>query len=62
MGLATDVIFLVLSPVNNDLYIYVFAAGVGCQITFVCSTDLGNVPYVSANDTCTISFSDKETE
>ena len=61
MGLATDVIFLVLSSVNNDLHIYVFATGVGCEITYVGSTELNNVPYISAKVTWTISFSDKET-
>ena len=61
MGLATDVIFLVLSSVNDDLNIYVFATGVGCEVTYVGSTALNNVPYISAKVTCTISFSDKET-
>ena len=60
MGLATDVIFLVLSSVNNDLRIYVFGTGVGCEITYVGSTVLNNVPYISGIVTCTISFSDKE--
>ena len=61
MEFATDAIFLVLSSVNNDLIIYVFAAGVGCQITYVGSTELNNIPYISAKVTCTINFSDKET-
>ena len=60
LGLATEVIFMVLSSVNNDLHIYVFATGVGCEVTYVCSTELNNVPYISAK-ICTISFSDKET-
>ena len=55
MEFATDVIFLVLSSINNDLIIYVFATGVGCEITYVGSTELNNVPYN------TINFSDKET-
>ena len=61
MEFAADVIFLVLSSVNNDLHIYVFATGVGCEITYVGSTELNNVPYSSAKVTCTINFSDKET-
>ena len=61
MRLETDVIFLVLSSVNNDLYIYVFATGVGCKVTYVGSTKLNIVLYVSAKVTCTISFSGKET-
>ena len=61
MEFATDVTFLVLSSVNNDLIIYVFATGVGCQTTNVGSTELSNVPYVSAMVTCMINFCDKET-
>ena len=48
-------IFLVLSSINNDLVIYVFATGVGCEIIYVGSSELNNVPYI------TINFSDKET-
>ena len=55
MEFKTDVIFLVLSSVNDDLIIYVFATGVGCEITYVGSTELNKVPYI------TINFSDKET-
>ena len=61
MGLGNDVIFLVLLSVNNDLLIYAFATGVGCEVTCVGSTELNNVPYISAKVTWTISFSDKET-
>ena len=61
MGLRNDVIFLVLLSVNNDLLIYAFATGVGCEVTCVGSTELNNVPYISAKVTWTISFSDKET-
>ena len=53
MEFATDVIFLVLSSVNTDLIVYVFATGVGFDITYVVSTELNNVPYI------TINFSDK---
>ena len=58
---ATDVIFLVLSSVSNDLIIYVFITGVGCEATYVGSTELNNVSYISAKVTCTINFSDKKT-
>ena len=61
MGLATDVIFLVLSSANNDLHIYVFVTGVDCEVTYVGNTEFNNVPYISSKITCTISFSDKET-
>ena len=61
MKFATDVIFLVPSSVNNNLLIYVFATGVGCEITYLGGAELNNVPYISAKVTCTISFSDKET-
>ena len=61
MGLGNDVIFLVLLSVNNDLLIYAFATGVGFEVTYVGSTELNNVPYISAKVTWTISFSDKET-
>ena len=61
MELATDAIFLVLLPVNNDLFIYIFATGVRCKITYVGNTELNNVAYISAKVTCTINFSNKET-
>ena len=38
MELAIDVIFLVLSSVNNDLCIYVLDTGVGCEIRYVATT------------------------
>ena len=44
MELAADVIFQFFSSVNNDLFNYVFPAGVGCQMTYVGSTELKNVP------------------
>ena len=61
MEIATDVTFLVLLSVNNDSIICVFATGVGCEITYVGSTELNNVPNVKAKVTYTINFSDKET-
>ena len=61
MGLATDVIYLVLLLVNNDLHIYLFATGVGCKVTYIGSTELNNVPYISGKVTYTIIFNDKET-
>ena len=61
MELATDVIIMVLSSVNNDLFVYVLATGVGCEITCVGITELKNVPYITAKITCTINFSGRET-
>ena len=61
MELVTDAIFLFLSSVNNDLSIYVFAASVGHEIRYVGTTELKNIPYISARATYTISFSVKET-
>ena len=61
MELATDVTFLFLSSVNNDLFIYVFSTGVGYEITYVGTTELNYVPYISTRATCTINFSVKET-
>ena len=60
MGLVTDVVLLVLTAVNSDLHNYVFATGVGCEVTDVGSTELNNVPYISAKVTCAISSSDKK--
>ena len=61
LELATDVIFLVLSSVSNDSFIYVFATSVGCEIRYVGTTELKNIPYINARVTCTINFSVKET-
>ena len=61
MELKTDAIFLVLSSVNNDLFTYVLATGVGCEIRYVGTIELKNVPYISARVTCTINFSVIET-
>ena len=46
MELVTDAIFLALSLANNDLTIYVFATGVGCEIRYVGTTELKNTPYL----------------
>ena len=61
MELATDVIIMVFSSVNHDLFVYVLATGVGCEITCVDITELNNVPYITAKVTCTINFSDSKT-
>ena len=61
MELATDVFILVLSSLNNDLFVYVLATSVSCEITRIGITELNNVPYISAKVTCTINLSDKET-
>ena len=60
MELVTDVIFLVLLSANNDLTIYVFATGVGCEIRYVGTTELKNIPYLNGRATCTINFTFKE--
>ena len=39
MELANDVIIVVLSSVNNDLFVYVLATDVGCEITCVGFTE-----------------------
>ena len=75
MEFATDVIILFLSSANYDLFIYLFihsfiylfvylfiyllAAGFGCEIRYVGTTELTNIPYISANVTGTINFSIK---
>ena len=51
------VFFLVLSQVNNDLFIYLFATGEGCEVRYVGTAEFKNVPYVSAKVSCTINFS-----
>ena len=61
MKLATDAIFLVLLSMNNDLFIYVFATNMGCEIIYVSTTELKNIPYISARVTCTINLSVEET-
>ena len=40
MELATDVIFLSLSSVNNDLFIYVFVTSWGGEIGYVVTVEL----------------------
>ena len=54
MKYVPDVVFLVLWSENNDWTIYVFAAGVGCKIRSVGSTEFRNIPYLSSRATCTI--------
>lgn len=53
MELDTDAILLVLLSVNT----YVFATGVGCKIRYVGTTELMNIPFISARVTCKINFS-----
>ena len=60
MELVTDIIFLVLSFGKNDLTNYGFATGVGCEIRYVGTTELKNIPYICGTATCTINFSFKE--
>ena len=60
MDLVVDVVFLVLSTANNDLNIYLFAAGVGCEIRYVSTTELKNIPYLSVRTNSIINVSAKE--
>ena len=59
MELATDVIFQVFSSANNDFLIYVFAAGVVYEIRYVGTTELKNIPYVSAGHARSASVTEK---
>lgn len=61
MELTTDVIFLGLSSANNDLFIYVFATIMGCEIRYLATAELRNIQYIRARVTCTINFNVKET-
>ena len=60
MELVVDVVFLVLSTANNDLNIYLFAAGVGCEIRYVSTTELKNIPYLIVRANSIINVSAKE--
>ena len=60
MELAAVAIFVVLSSVNN-IFIYVFGIGAGCEVIHVGTTELKNIQYISARLTCTINLSVKET-
>ena len=59
-GVGTDVILRVFSSVNNDLSIYLFATGVGCDSRWVGTPELNNISYISARATYTINFSVKK--
>ena len=62
MELTTDVIFLFLSTVSNDLFIYYFIAiGMGCEIKCVGTTESIEIPFISGWATCTIKFNIKKT-
>ena len=61
MELATDAIFFVLSSANSDLFTYVFATSVSCEIIYIDTTELKNFPYISARVTFPTSLSVKET-
>ena len=54
-------IFLVPSSINNYLFIYVFARGADREIRYVVTTELKNIPYISAWVTGTINLSVEET-
>ena len=54
MELAPNVVFLAPSSVNSDFFIYVFATNVDCEIRYVGTAKLKNIPYIIATVTCTI--------
>ena len=47
MELTTDVNFLVLSSVNNNLFLYVLATSMICEIRYVGTGKLKNIPYIN---------------
>ena len=47
MELTADIIFLFLSSVNIDLYIFFIVIGMGFEIKYVGTTELTNIPYIS---------------
>ena len=53
--------FLVLLSVNNDLFIYVFAASVVCEVRQLGTTELKNILYIGATVASTINFNIKKT-
>ena len=59
--LLSNVTFLVLSYVNNHLFIYAFATSVDCEIRYAGTAELNYNQYICARVTCTINFSDRET-
>ena len=56
------VIFLILSYVNNDLFIYAFATSVGCEVRYIGTAEFKNIPYISAKVSCTINFIVKDAQ
>ena len=44
MELVTDIIFLIISSVNNDSSIYLFDTGVCCEMSYVGNTELKDIP------------------
>ena len=53
--------FLVLLTVNNDLFIYVFATGVRCEVRYVDTAELKNILYISTRVACTTNVNIRET-
>ena len=47
MELTTDVIFLVLLSINNDLFIYVVTTSVGCEVKCAISVGCGGGKYLT---------------
>ena len=52
--LETDAIFLVLSLVNKDLFIYVFITSVRCEIRYVGTAELKFILYINVRVTSMI--------
>ena len=60
MELTTGIIFLFLSSVNNDLFIYVFiylficlfVIDMGCEIKYEGTTESSNIQYISIQLIC----------
>ena len=61
MELATDVIFPGSLSVTNDLFIYVLATSVDCEVRYVDNTNLKNILCISARVACTINSNIKKT-
>ena len=48
MKLTADIIFLFLSSVSDDLFIYLFIViGMGCEIKYIRTSESTNIPYIS---------------
>ena len=50
---------MVFSSENIDLFIYVFVTGVGCEIRYIGTTEMKNIPYIRAMALRSSSMSEK---